>query len=619
MLPRMADKESRARSMRLPMGWCDNSRKSTPWMCQQGVFKLKFWLLICLGWLCLATSAAQADEQKVLMQTSLGAVVFELNNRQAPISVANFLAYVNQDFYNGTLFHRVIPGFMIQGGGLTTSLLPKTAIYQPIPLESNNGLSNITGSIAMARTSNPDSATSEFFINIEANRFLDYATDSAGYAVFGEVVAGYELINTIGGVNTHTVNYMNAGAVVFQRNDVPITNIVIVDATQSVAGVALSSDGVFDLSDLQEDASWSYSLDGGNTWSVGAGTTLDLPEGNYDSNQVRVRQTGPDGQVNATDSIFTSTLFVDETPPTVTLFVPANGTNGVSPHIDIVVTFSEEITSGSGDIVLRTAAGTTVETYAAGSSNVTISGNKLVIDPTLTLDYQTQYVLTLPSGVVEDLAGNSLASVATHSFTTHAEGSGYDVAPTFKHWNKGAGAGSEKLLSNVKVEVGENIAYSDSTGASLLEGVDDLDDTDDGIITPVVTYPKVADKDDASINLSDVIASLKLFLGLNLPDAYRSPYNYVASDLDANGKVELSDVISLLKVFLGLPVANTQAMEWVFVKESESPTDINNHAFDKDHATPPPITHDFSESADVNIVGILRGDVDGSWTPPIAN
>jgi hypothetical protein len=250
---------------------------------------------------------------------------------------------------------------------------------------------------------------------------------------------------------------------------------------------------------------------------------------------------------------------------------------------------------------------------------VTISGNKLVIDPTLTLDYQTQYVLTLPSGIVEDLAGNSLASAATHNFTTRAEGSGYDVAPTFKHWNKGAGAGSEKLLSNVKVEVGENIAYSDSTGASLLEGVDDLDDTDDGIITPVVTYPKVADKDDASINLSDVIASLKLFLGLNLPDAYRSPYNYVASDLDANGKVELSDVISLLKVFLGLPVANTQAMEWVFVKESESPTDINNHAFDKDHATPPPITHDFSESADVNIVGILRGDVDGSWTPPIAN
>ena len=90
----------------------------------------------------------------------------------------------------------------------------------------------------------------------------------------------------------------------------------------------------------------------------------------------------------------------------------------------------------------------------------------------------------------------------------------------------------------------------------------------------------------------------------------------MAADLDANGKVELGDVISLLKVFLGLPVPDIKAMEWVFVKESDSPKDINGIDFDKGHATPAPITHDFSESAEVNIVGILRGDVDGSWTPP---
>ena len=204
----------------------------------------------------------------------------------------------------------------------------------------------------------------------------------------------------------------------------------------------------------------------------------------------------------------------------------------------------------------------------------------------------------------------------TFGLTIKSLGSGYDLAPKFKYWNKGAGEGSERLLSNVKVAVGDiSPTYSDNTGTSLLYGVDDLDGTDDGTITPVVTYDKAANKDDASINLSDVIASLKLFLGLNLPDAYRSPYNYVAADLDANGKVELSDVISLLKVFLNLPVANTKAMEWVFVKDSVSPTDINGQPFDKDHATPPPITHDFSESAEVNIVGILRGDVDGSWTP----
>jgi len=309
---------------------------------------------------------------------------------------------------------------------------------------------------------------------------------------------------------------------------------------------------------------------------------------------------------------------IDTTPPTISSVSPLDGASSVTTNANLLFTFSEDIQRGTGEIVLRTAAGATVETYSADSSNVTISGNKLVIDPTLNLDYQTQYLLTLPRGIVEDLAGNPLASAATHNFTTRPEGAGYNVAPKFKYWNKGAGEGSERLLSNVKVAVGENFTYSHITGSSLLEGVDDLDDTDDGIITPVVTYDKVADKDDASINLSDVIASLKLFLGLNLPDTYRSPYNYVAVDLDANGKVELSDVISLLKVFLGLPVANTQAMEWVFVKDSDSPTDINGQSFDKDHATPPPISHDFSVSAEVNIVGILRGDVDGSWTPPTA-
>ena len=146
-------------------------------------------------------------------------------------------------------------------------------------------------------------------------------------------------------------------------------------------------------------------------------------------------------------------------------------------------------------------------------------------------------------------------------------------------------------------------------------GVDDLDDTDDGIITPVVTYPKVADKDAASISLSDVIASLKLFLGLDLPQAYRSPYNYVAADLDANGKVELGDVISLLKVFLGLPVPDTKAMEWVFVDAAVGA--INNpFNLSKNNASAPPIEHDFSADSNVDLVGIIRGDVDGSWTPP---
>jgi hypothetical protein len=280
------------------------------------------------------------------------------------------------------------------------------------------------------------------------------------------------------------------------------------------------------------------------------------------------------------------------------------------PNVDLAATFDlEAFTLMSTGNVKTNAQEDSVSGYRW---NVTFNFDSST--PLLPFELPTEWIGDSQATVRLELAATDGDQNVSDTFglTIKSLGSGYDLAPKFKYWNKGAG--SERLLSDVRVEVGEIFDLSDNTGTSLLEGVDDLDDTDDGTITPVITYPKVANKNDASINLSDVIASLKLFLGLNLPEAYRSPYNYVAADLDANGKVELSDVISLLKVFLGLPVANTQAMEWVFVKDSVSPTDVNGQPFDKDHATPPPVTHDFSESAEVNIVGILRGDVDGSWT-----
>lgn len=126
----------------------------------------------------------------------------------------------------------------------------------------------------------------------------------------------------------------------------------------------------------------------------------------------------------------------------------------------------------------------------------------------------------------------------------------------------------------------------------------------------VVAPPK--NKDEAGINLSDVIASLKLFLGLSLPETYRSPYNYVAADLDGNGKVELADVIGLLKVFLNLPVTNTKAMEWVIVQADQVQA-ANGESLGKDNATPVTFDVEFAAGTDVALVGILRGDVDGSW------
>jgi peptidyl-prolyl cis-trans isomerase A (cyclophilin A) len=147
--------------------------------------------------LALCGNAAWA-QQKVRIETSAGDIVVELDAAKAPKTVANFLQYVQDGHYSGTVFHRVIPNFMIQGGGMTENLHEKPT-RAPIPLESANGLSNTRGTIAMARTNVPDSATAQFFINVRDNAFLDRASsrDGTGYAVFGKVVAGMDVVDKI--------------------------------------------------------------------------------------------------------------------------------------------------------------------------------------------------------------------------------------------------------------------------------------------------------------------------------------------------------------------------------------------------------------------------------------
>ena len=134
----------------------------------------------------------------VLIETSEGSIVLELNTTAAPVTVVNFVRYVNEGFYDGTVFHRVIPGFMIQGGGLTPEMTEK-ATHSPIINEAANGLKNTRGTIAMARTNMPHSATSQFFINHGNNTMLDYRSggDPNGYAVFGKVVRGMNVVDTI--------------------------------------------------------------------------------------------------------------------------------------------------------------------------------------------------------------------------------------------------------------------------------------------------------------------------------------------------------------------------------------------------------------------------------------
>lgn len=154
-----------------------------------------------------------------LFKTNLGSFKIELDEKNAPITTKNFLDYVNSGFFNGTIFHRVINGFMIQGGGFTPDMKQKDT-KPPIANESNNGLKNDAYTVAMARTSVPDSATSQFFINVANNDFLNYpAQDGFGYCVFGKVTEGMETIDKI--KNMATGNHPNG------HQDVPIEAIII--------------------------------------------------------------------------------------------------------------------------------------------------------------------------------------------------------------------------------------------------------------------------------------------------------------------------------------------------------------------------------------------------------
>jgi len=142
-------------------------------------------------------------QQKVKLATSLGDIVVELDQEKAPKTVDNFLHYVKAGHYDGTIFHRVIENFMIQGGGMKPDMSEK-ATRAPIPLESRSGLSNVRGTLAMARTADPNSATAQFFINVKDNAFLDQpnSRDGNGYAVFGKVVSGMDVVDKIKAVPT---------------------------------------------------------------------------------------------------------------------------------------------------------------------------------------------------------------------------------------------------------------------------------------------------------------------------------------------------------------------------------------------------------------------------------
>ena len=181
----------------------------------------RFACLLFFG-LCLVGSAFAAETKNptLILETSLGNVRFELFQKEAPISVKNFLEYAKSGFYNGTVFHRVIPGFMIQGGGFTPDMRQKET-KAPIKNEADNGLKNLRGTLAMARTDVVDSASSQFFINVANNEFLNHRAGGPavyGYAVFGKVIAGMDVMDKIAATRTGMKRGMT---------DVPVTPVLI--------------------------------------------------------------------------------------------------------------------------------------------------------------------------------------------------------------------------------------------------------------------------------------------------------------------------------------------------------------------------------------------------------
>ena len=177
------------------------------------------------GLFCVALTAPAFANTEMQIKTNLGTIEIELYDDKAPLSVANFKNYAKSNFYNGTVFHRVIPGFMIQGGGMDEKMVEKPT-KAAIKNEATNGLKNTRGTLAMARTNNPDSATSQFFINVANNEFLNKAPGNPGYAVFGKVTKGMEIVDKI--VNVPTGSYG-------MYQDVPKQPIKIVNVSYKTA------------------------------------------------------------------------------------------------------------------------------------------------------------------------------------------------------------------------------------------------------------------------------------------------------------------------------------------------------------------------------------------------
>ena len=523
---------------------------------------------------------------QLTLQTSLGAVLIELNPEKAPVTVATVLANANSGFYDSTLFHAVTPGLVVQAGAYSSTLAYKAPTYSTIPLESNNTLTHQIGSVGMLRASTSSSNGAQFFVDLAANPSLNYASASApGYAVFGQVMTGMGVINSMAQVP------LNA-------NGVPLSPITLTTMQQSQAGSAITRVGSFAVAALTSTTAWSYSLDAGVNWISGSGSNLALPDGSYAANAIQVRQVDGAGNLSAVGK-FSSALVVDSIAPTVSSFNPLDEATGVPKASHLALTFSETIYLGTGNITLKTAAGAVVESFdAASSTRLSLIGNTLNIDPTLNLAPGTGYTLALDAGTLKDLAGNPFAGSNSYNFSTAVALN--VLAYTWK---------AHTLLSDVSVSNGALSHVTAGDGAINLE------------VTPAATQTLTASRavpaseaslTNSAVNLQDAIAILKMIVGLDVNGAGRplSPYQALAADYDGNGAVQLTDAIGVLKHVVGLTAPQPI---WHFVNELDAT--VPNKANLSPGQPQTSITANTSGGSPVHVglVGYLSGDVDGSF------
>lgn len=740
---------------------------------------------------------------QVTMRTTLGTVVFDLYPNQAPVSVANWLAYVQANFYTNLIFHRVIPGFMNQGGGFASGMVYQTPLYPSIVLESDNGLSNLRGTLAMARTSDPNSATDQFYVNLVDNTFLNFSATSPGYAVFGQVAQGMNVMDALAAVRTQTVG---------SNQNVPVTDVVILSAQETNGGGLKTGTGVVTLSAIENLATWAYSLDSGANWTTGQGLSFVLPLGNYAANAIQVRQTDAAGNTSAVSVMPNSISVLAQTPQvSMTSDRAIMAANQVA-HLSFVLseasvdfTLADVLVQGGtlsaftgsgrnysatftpsadtqGQTLVSVASGTfhnaagqmnlddqalalAVDTIAplaplllpqgawtqnpvvklqtsAGDVTVelrptaaplttanwlhyvntgfydgvlfhAVTANVLVQTGTYNTSSVAQTATAMPialesnngllhqagalamvhtssgpdtatSGFFIDLANNTglnyvsptspgyavfgqvtsglnvLSAISQASTATGIYASIQNAAETVTgvvqnntgviqiaqlesqaswqysvdsgaHWQ--TGQGSSLVLPRGSYAPGNiEIQQFDAAGnGSAITALDSVVNVgmqatqwfNHGLMTQIqltdhpnlntleVTKTAPANKVEASITLTDILATLKVYLHKPLPTEYSSPYNVVAADFDGNGTVNLSDVLNLLKYYLGKPTGDV-VPQWTFVEKGV--TQAHGAPLSTTNALPDPVAEPTTSDTTVQLVGILRGDVDGSWS-----